>query len=255
MTDPERARAGRAATPLRSSSSSRTSSAASRTRPTSRRPRTTAGALSVAHVDLDVARRARGAGRVRLRDRDRRGAVGGELAVVRRAALRLPRRARRLRPAHAGAHRRRDGRRRRQARLRAHAADARAAHPPREGDVEHHDEPDAARARRARDALVARAGGAARGGGDLPRARAVRARARPARARVRRAVVQGGRVPHADPGARGDPPRARARRASRATRSGATTRAWTTCCSSRSPRRARVEDVDRLAEVLEEVCA
>ena len=33
------------------------------------------------------------------------------------------------------------------ARLRPDAADPRAAHPPREGDVEHHDEPDAARAR------------------------------------------------------------------------------------------------------------
>ena len=36
------------------------------------------------------------------------------------------------------------------ARLCPHAADPRAAHPPREGDLEHHDEPDAARARRAR---------------------------------------------------------------------------------------------------------
>ena len=35
------------------------------------------------------------------------------------------------------------------------------------------------------------------------------------------------------PGARGDPRRAGARRPSRATRSGATTRAWTTSCSSR----------------------
>ena len=60
---------------------------------------------------------------------------------------------------------------RRPPRVRAHAADAGAAHPAREGDLEHHDEPDAARARRAGDAVVARAGGAARGRGDVPRAR------------------------------------------------------------------------------------
>ena len=39
-------------------------------------------------------------------------------------------------------------RRRRPARIRAHAADARAAHPPREGDLEHLHEPGAERARR-----------------------------------------------------------------------------------------------------------
>ena len=39
----------------------------------------------------DVARRARGAGRVRLRDGDRRRPGGGQLAVVRRPALRIPR--------------------------------------------------------------------------------------------------------------------------------------------------------------------
>ncbi len=119
-----------------------------------------------------VARRARGARRVRVRDRDRRGAVGRQLAVLRRPALRLPRVADGLRPAHAGTHRRRDRRRGRSAGVRPHAADARAAHPPREGDVEHHHEPDAARPRRSRDALVARARGAARGGRD----RALRSR-------------------------------------------------------------------------------
>ena len=74
--------------------------------------------------------------------------------------------------------------------------------------------------------------GAARGGGDVPRTGAVRAGAGAARARFRRARIQGGRVPDADPGARGGQASARARRASRATRSGATTRGWTTCCSS-----------------------
>ena len=54
-----------------------------------------------------------------------------------------------------------------QPRLRSDAADARAAHPPREGDVEHHDEPDAARARWARLPQLAGPTGPARGGGDL----------------------------------------------------------------------------------------
>ena len=105
----------------------------------------------------------------------------------------------------------------RRARLRADAADARAAHPPREGDLEHHDQPDAARARRARPPLVARAAGAARGGGDVHGARRVRegaARARrsrfPDRPTFKEFAVRVGR-----PGARGDPRRARARRASR----------------------------------------
>src|SRR5207244_4075920 len=45
--------------------------------------------------------------------------------------------------------------------------DPRAAHPPREGDLEHHHEPDAAGARRARPPLVAGSAGAPRAGGDL----------------------------------------------------------------------------------------
>ena len=105
----------------------------------------------------DVPRRPRGAGRLRLRARDRGRPVGGQLALVRRAALRLPRRALGLRPADARAHRRRDARRRRAPRVRPHAPDPRAAHPPREGDVEHHDESDAPRARGPRHAVLARA--------------------------------------------------------------------------------------------------
>ena len=81
------------------------------------------------------------------------------------------------------------------ARVRSHAPDPRAAHPPREGDVEHHDEPDAARARRARDADVARPAGAARGRRDVRRARRVREGAGRPPARVRAADVQRGRVP------------------------------------------------------------
>ena len=79
-----------------------------------------------------------------------------------------------LHPPDAGPDRRRDHGRRGQARLCPHPADARAAHPPREGDVQHHDEPDAARPRRARAPDVARAAGAARGGGDLHGPRRVR---------------------------------------------------------------------------------
>src|SRR5207247_561730 len=59
-------------------------------------------------------------------------------------------------PAHAGTDRRRDRRRGRQARVCPHAPDARAAHPAREGDLEHDDQPDAAGAGRARVPLLAR---------------------------------------------------------------------------------------------------
>ena len=100
-----------------------------------------------------LARRARGARRLRLRHGDRRGPVGRQRPELRRPALRLPRLAHRVHPPAARPDRRPDDRPQRRARLRAHAADARAAHPPREGDVEHDDQPDAARARRSRHAL------------------------------------------------------------------------------------------------------
>ena len=98
--------------------------------------------------------------------------------------------------------------------------------------------------------------GAPRAGGDLHGARRVREGA--ARARRSRSTSQRSRSSRS---ARRRPARevirdARASTASTpATRSGATTRAWTTCCSSRSPRSARPADIDRLAEVLAEVCA
>src|SRR5581483_5680274 len=142
-----------------------------------------------------LARRARAAGRVRVRAGDRRRPVGGQRDELRRAALRLPGVALRVRPSAPGKDRRRDRRRGGRARLRADAADARAAHPPREGDLEHHDEPDAARARGARAPEPARPAGAARAGRDVPRARRVRegpAGGRRSRARVPRAShVQG----------------------------------------------------------------
>ena len=75
--------------------------------------------------------------RVRRRRRRRRGPAARQPPRLRRAVVRLLRRDRGLPAPHARPHRRRDDRRRRAARLRAHAADPRAAHPPREGDVEH----------------------------------------------------------------------------------------------------------------------
>ena len=188
----------------------------------------------------DVARCARGARRVRLRDGDRRRAERGLPAALRRSALRVPRRTSGLRAPDAGPHRRRDARRRRATCVRSHAADARAAHPSREGDLEHHDEPDAARARGAGDALVARAGGPARGGGDVrsrwpqyARERGSRSSRRSTRRRSRRSRS----------GLRSRRARSSGARASAvcipATSSAATTRAWTTSCSSRSPRSGR----------------
>ena len=82
-------------------------------------------------------------------------------ATASRSACRCPRAVRTrassprkhgIRAPDAGPHRRPHGRRRRQAGLRAHAAGARAAHPPRQGDVEHLHQP----------------GPAGHGGDDLP---------------------------------------------------------------------------------------
>jgi hypothetical protein len=69
-----------------------------------------AEAIPVAHVDLvssGCSRRARG---IRLRNGDRRRPERGQLPVLRRPALRLPRRANRVHPPHARANRRRDAR-------------------------------------------------------------------------------------------------------------------------------------------------
>ena len=190
-----------------------------------------------------VARRARGAGRLRLRDGDRRGPVGRQRDELRRPALRLPRRALRLHPPAAGPDRRRDGGRRGRARLCADPADARAAHPAREGDVEHHHQPDPARAGRARAPEPARPAGAARAGGDLHGARPAcegGAAEGGARAGVSRAGnVQGVCSAHRTERARGARATRGARASTPATRSAATTRASTTRCSSPSPRSGR----------------
>ena len=141
----------------------------------------------------------------------------------------------RVRPPDARTDRRRDHRPRGRAGLRARPADPGAAHPPGEGDVQHHDEPDAPRARRPDHALLARAGRPSGAGETCTALTAYAKDGRPP-ARIRPPDVQGGRVPNADPGPGGRHPRASARGSIPATRSAATTPAWTTCCSWRSPR-------------------
>ena len=127
------------------------------------------------------------------------------------------------------------------ARLCPDPADPRAAHPPREGDLEHHDEPDAARARRARPPLVARARRGCARWGRPAWPRRVREGAARASSSCFQTRQRSRSLPSASDGPREEvDPRRRARTASTpATRSAATTRGWTTRCSSRSPRSAR----------------
>ena len=109
-----------------------------------------AGALMIVALRPADARRAQAARRVRRRRRRRGGADARQPARLRRPVVRLLRRPGGLPAPHARPHRRRDDRRRRPPRLRAHAADARAAHPPREGDAQHLHRAGAQRARRRR---------------------------------------------------------------------------------------------------------
>ncbi len=111
-----------------------------------------------------VARGAQAAGRLRRGHRGRRGAVAREPRGLRRAAPGLHVDPARARPTDARAHHRGHHRHRGAARLRDDAPDARAAHPPREGHVEHLHEPGARRARRGRLPVAAR-------GERAPRAR------------------------------------------------------------------------------------
>ena len=80
---------------------------------------------------------ARVARRVGRRRRRRLVAALRRADGLRRPARRLPRHARRVQALAAGTPRRRHGRRAGRSRVPPRAADARAAHPPREGDVEH----------------------------------------------------------------------------------------------------------------------
>ncbi len=130
------------------------------------------GALAAVASDLLAAVAVPAARRDRGRRRRRHLAALRRAAGLRRAARRLHVRARRARAADPGPPRRRLGRRGRRARAAARAADARAAHPPREGDLEHLHRPGAAR----RDGLDVR---------RLPRPRGARGD-RAARAPARR---------------------------------------------------------------------
>ena len=231
-------------TPPPSSSSSRTSSAASSRRPTSPPRRTTPRRCAVAHVDPLSLGVLEAPGRYGCAIALGEGQAAGNLMSYGGPHYGFLAARTRVHPPHARADRRRDGRRRGQARLRPHAADARAAHPAREGDVEHHDEPDAARPRRARLPDLARPAGAARAGGDLPRRSPRYAKQRLQERRARARVSRSGNVQGVCRPRRTE--RARRRSATRArsasipaTRSAATTRASTTCCSSPSPRSGR----------------
>ena len=126
-----------------------------------------AGAMAIAHVDPVSLGVLEAPGQLRLRDGDRRGPERGQLSVLRRPSLRLPGVEGRVHAPATGPDHRRDDRSERRTRLRVDAADPRAAHPPGEGDLEHHDEPDAARARRPRAPLVAGPAGAERSRRDL----------------------------------------------------------------------------------------
>ena len=121
-------------------------------------PAKAAGAIVDRAVRRDRAGDPAAAGRLRRGHRRGGGPAARQPARLRWPQLRLLRRARGVPPAHAGPHRRRDDRRGRAPRLRAHAADARAAHPAREGDAQHHDRADAQRARGRGLPVVARQG-------------------------------------------------------------------------------------------------
>ena len=124
----------------------------------------------------------------------------------------------------------------RPARLRAHARDARAAHPPRAGDLEHLHEPGALRARghglplAARPARARARSPSANYRGAHARRRAPRARS--GRAALRGAVLQRVRRARARRRRRAGSALARERRRRRACRSGAGTRSSRTRCSS-----------------------
>ena len=103
-----------------------------------RRAAQAAGALLVVVVtEVGLARPRRAAGRHGRRHRRRRGPVDRQRAHLRRPLCRPVRHAPEVRAADAGPAVRRDRRRGGPARLRADALDPRAAHPPREGDLQH----------------------------------------------------------------------------------------------------------------------
>ena len=109
--------------------------------------------------------------------------------------------------------------------------------------------------RRSRPSLLARPAGAARGGRDVHEPRCLReGAARPAARLSRPADVQGVRRPPEAPRARRDR-RCSAHGSTPATRSDATTRAWTTSLLVAVTEKRTPDDIDRLAHVLHEVRA
>ncbi len=96
-----------------------------------------AGALLVVSVDPISLGLAQAAGRLRGRHRRGRRAIAGQADVVRRAVPGHHGLPRAVRAPHAGPHRRPNRRSPRQALLGAHAANPRAAHPPRKGHEQH----------------------------------------------------------------------------------------------------------------------
>ena len=142
----------------------------------------------------------RAPGALGVRRRRRRGAGLRQPAVVRRPVSRVHGRAREVPAADARPDRRRDDRPRGAARLRADAVHARAAHPPREGDVQHLHEPGTLHA----------------GGDDLPGA--ARARTGSARPRARTGPRRPTRLRQADLG-QGRDADVRRRRSSTSSRS------------------------------------
>ena len=196
------------------------------------------GALLVVRRRPAPARHPPAAGRARRRHLRGRGPDARQPAGLRRPELRLLRRGGALHPPDAGPDRRRDARRGRAARLRAHAPDPRAAHPAREGHAQHLHGPGAERPGRRGLPVVARQARArgARRADAAPhplRPRGARARADqpgPGGARVRRARAGPGRPVRARP---------RAPASTRATGSGATTPSTRTGCWWPSPSAAR----------------
>ena len=149
-TDLDALRPPSATTRRPSSSSSRTSSARLEDLPAVAELAHAAGALLVVVADPVSLGAARGARQARRRHRRRRGAGARQRHELRRPRPRLHGRHHQAHAPHPRPPGRRDRRPRGPARLRAHAADARAAHPPREGHEQHLLQPRAQRAGHAR---------------------------------------------------------------------------------------------------------
>ena len=189
-------------------------------------------------------RRPAPAGRPAAAGRARRGHLRGrgpdarEPAGLRRPELRLLRRGRALHPPDAGPDRGRDARRGRAARLRAHAADARAAHQAREGHPQHLHRAGAERARRRDLPLLARQARPGGAGGADAAPHALRTRGDRPGGRSTRAPWSAS-SPCACPTWTGCSSAPAPPASTPATGSGATTPSTRTACSWRSPSAAR----------------